>query len=284
MARWNFAIKFSKKMPCNKREKNKEFLEVPISVKYQKELYKLISKYLKKFHSKLVDNTELEYWLYEFQNYMDTPTKIVEKNRFEGITHRENIKSWLCQCCKYFLFNRKKIDIYSKIFDTEDCNTYSESEEWEQDGLKLKMLYYLFSSLNDRDIYIMCSYLYCIEKGITIVHLDEKITNVLIEHSWFDMTAEHVRKIKNKSLVKAKKKAKIEKKDVIFGDIFVLLIEATEKNNEKIKIVKEYGGVDDEKNLSYEDILIKKREAVMLNLGIERDFITYIINNKKNEN
>jgi hypothetical protein len=29
MARWNFAIKFSKKMPCNKREKNKEFLEVP---------------------------------------------------------------------------------------------------------------------------------------------------------------------------------------------------------------------------------------------------------------
>jgi hypothetical protein len=238
-------------------------------VKYQKELYKLISKYLKKFNPKLLDDAELEYWLYEFQNYMDCSTKISGKSRFVGIKDVDGIKSWLCQCCKHFLFGCKINDIDLKTPDTDDAyDTYSESEEQYRETLKWKMLYYFFSYLSVRDIYVMCNYLYCIEDEITVIHLDEKIASALIKHGWQDMTAEHVRKIKNKSLAKAKNKFETG----IFGDIFILLIEA---------------GIiaDENRELSYEDILIKKREAVMLSLGIEKDFITDIINNRrKNEN
>jgi hypothetical protein len=180
-----------------------------ISMKYQKELYKVICKYLKKFHSKFLDDTELEYWLYKFQNDMDTSTKIEGKSKFGQINDRNNLKIWLCQCCKYFLLKCKKIDnnynIDLETPDIDDCSTDSEPKEQYRDMLKQKARDYLCSSLSNRDIYIMSTYLYCMEKEFAIVHLDEKISIVLSEHGFPNMTAEYVRKIKNKSLNKAKK-------------------------------------------------------------------------------
>jgi hypothetical protein len=246
-----------------------------ICVRYQQKLYGLIHKYLKKFHSKLLDNTEQEYWLYEFQRYMNSPTKITGKNRFKEIKHIDDIKSWLCQCCKNFMYDRKKNDIDLETFNINNYDTYSEMEEQSQTMLKRKMLYYFSVSLSVRDTYIVYSYLYCIEKEITIVRMDKKLTDVLIEHGCPNMTAEHIRKIKNKSFVKANKF--FDNHEIVFGDIFVLLIETavkvkTEKNSRTEKYF-----VDVDKNSSYKDVLIKKREAVMLSLGIERDFLTDVI-------
>jgi hypothetical protein len=231
-----------------------------ISVKYQQELYKVIFKYLKRFHTKLLDDSELEYWLYKFQDDIDTLTKITKKHKLGQINNRHNIKTWLCQCCKHFLLKWKKIDTNCDIdLETivDDYSTDSESEVQYRDMLKQKAMEYLFFSLSNRDTYIIVTYLYCIEKGFASVHCDEKIANVLSEHGCPHMTAEYVRKIKNKSLNNANKKFKKHETNKKNGDIFLLVVETND------------------------DFLTERREIIMKTLGIERDFITDIDNSKK---
>jgi hypothetical protein len=229
-----------------------------ISVRYQKELYRVIRKNLKKFHFKFLDDTETEYWLQKFQGDMDTPTKIAGKSKFGKINDINNLKSWLCQCCNYFLFKWHKIGNYDIDFDfdtfdalnIEDYVTDSESEEQHRDVLQLKMKKYLCSYLSDRDTYIMSTWLCCMEKEFTTVHFDEKIADVLSEHGYPNMTAEYVRKIKYKAINKAKKFFKKHEIGIISGDIFLLLLEGSK------------------------NFLTEKRKAIMQHLGIEWDFIS----------
>jgi hypothetical protein len=247
-----------------------------ISLRYQKVLHKIIGEYLKKLRKKISDLTEQEYWLYKFQNYMDSPTKIAGKSRFEGIEHKDNLKSWLCGCCNVFLKKHMdtdaNYDINREVPDTNDYDMMeSESEEHHLNMMKQEMRDYFFIFLSDRDAFIMYTYLYYIQKRIFIVHLDEKITDVLINHGCPNMTADHVRKIKNKSLAKARN--------------FFSKIKHNDINNKKSKTKDKYemkkDFVAENKNLSDEEDIIKKREVIMQLLGIERDFITDMMEKEK---
>jgi hypothetical protein len=185
-----------------------------IGVKYHKQLCGLIFKYFFQSFNISLLNDDLEYWLYSFQNYIDTPTKIAGKSQYANIKNKDDVKSWLYRCCRYFLyhFGRINSDISAvdwEIVDTDDktdgSDTDSESEEYDKNLLKLKTADYFYNFLSDRDIYIMYTYLYYQEKGISTVHLDEQIANDLISCGYKDMTADHVRIIKNRSMEKAKK-------------------------------------------------------------------------------
>jgi hypothetical protein len=215
----------------------------------------------------LTNHDDLEYWLYKFQNYINSPTKIVGKNQFENIENKENIENWLCQCCNFFILHYGNIEssIYdlnletyaTDDFDT-DFETDSETEEFNKNTLKLKMADYFFHFSNYRDIYIIYSYLYCEyyeEKGGYIFRPDKKISDTLKNHGFQNMTANHVRIIKNRSYAKAEK---------FFKKTF----------NQS---------VEENRNLSYEDILIQRRKTVMSKLGIKRDFLTDIILKKPDD-
>lgn len=182
-----------------------------IEIKYQTELKGLIYNHFKSFGINL-SSDELEYWIDMFKNYMDSPTKIDRKNQFENIKYKNNIRSWLCQCCKYFLFNYGKIENRISYIDpayvyTDGyCHIDFDTEESDKNILKLKMADYFFNSLSDRDIYVIYTYLYCIEKGISTRYIDEKIAAVLIHNGCKDMSANQVRIIKSRSIAKAKNK------------------------------------------------------------------------------
>jgi hypothetical protein len=120
--------------------------------------------------------------------------------------------------------------------------------------LKIKMIDYFFNFLCIRDNYIMYSYLYCIEKKNYIVHLDEKIANVLIDCGYSSMSPEYVRKIKNKSIIKANKF--FEKK---YGD--------TSQRHFSLLYDIDIG------YSCYEEILIERRNRVIVELGINNDFL-----------
>jgi hypothetical protein len=181
-------------------------------IKYQKPLYGVIHNSFKASNINLSNNDDLEYWRYKFQNYMDSPTKIAEKNQFANIKCKDNIQRWLCQCCRYFIFNHGKIAIC--IFDVnlaadicfDDFDTdAAEAEECYRQTLKIKTADYFFNFLSYRDSYIMYTYLFCEETGISTLHLDEKIADALTNYGFTNISAEYVRKIKSKSLNKAKK-------------------------------------------------------------------------------
>jgi hypothetical protein len=255
-----------------------------IRIKYRGKLYGVIHNSFKAFNNDLSNDNDLEYWLYRFQDYMDRPTKIAGKKQFANIKCKDNIQSWLCRCCRYFILNHGKIEVC--IFDgnlvtdicSEDFDTDAESEELYRHTLKVKMADYFFNFLNCRDSYIMYTYLLCEETGISTLHLDEKIANVLINHGFPDMSADHVRKIKSKSLDKAKKNFK---KTINFGDIFHLLIYDMKKVQKKECCETTKQSIEENKHPSYKDILFEKRKIVMSKLGIEQDFLTDIVKEKE---
>jgi hypothetical protein len=140
---------------------------------------------------------------------------------------------------------------------------------------------YFFNFLNYRDSYIMYTYLFCEETGISTLHLDEKIANVLVNHDFPDMSADHVRKIKSKSLDKAKKYF-IKTRN--FGDIFHLLIYDMKKVQKKESCETTKQSIEENKHPSYKDILLEKRKIVMSKLGIEQDFLTDTISKETDRN
>lgn len=228
-----------------------------IRVKYQKELHGVIYNYFKKINIKFSNGNDLEYWLYKFQNYMDSPTKIEGKNQFDSVKHRDNIHNWLCCCCRYFLFNYKMLEVsvpddMLKTFCSDVYSMDREPKIYDCNMLEIKMADYFYDFLDIRDTYIMYSYLYCIKKRLVIVHLDEKIADVLIRCGYSGMSAEYVRKIKNKSISKANK---------FFS-----------KKRENFRRHFSPYNVDN-KNSSCEEILLKRRNAIMLELGIYGDFL-----------
>jgi hypothetical protein len=254
-----------------------------INVKYGGVLYKIVGKYLGKLHRKLSDAIEREYWLDKFRDYMNRPTKIEGKSQFEGVENKDNLKSWLCTCCENFLKNYKNIDsnrdIDPETVVADDYNAAeSESEECYTNILKREMMDYFFFYLSDRDTYIMYLYLYCGREEINMVHLDEKIADVLLNHGWSDMTAEYVRKIKNKSINKAKNffSKKIINTGKFSATFFPYIMETSTKNARKGKTNGEYEKkrrfAEENKNISDEENFLKRKKFIMLRLGIERDF------------
>jgi hypothetical protein len=235
-----------------------------ICIKYQKELYRVIFNYFREVFIKFSNSSDLEYWLYKFWNYMDCPTKITEKNQFYNIKYRNNIHNWLCKCCKYFLLNYKMVEVFVpdaiklKIDCSDDYNIIEDDKlkEFDSNVLKIKMADYFFIFLNIRDSYIMYSYLYCAKKGIYIVHLDEKIADTLTDCGYSDMSAEYVRKIKNKSIKKANNF--FSKKYDNSGRHFLFSIDNSNMNI---------------RDSRYEEILTERRNIIMLNLEIHSDFL-----------
>jgi ubiquinone biosynthesis protein Coq4 len=99
----------------------------------------------------------------------------------------------------------------------------------------------------------MYSYLYCTEKEIHIVHLDEKIADTLTDCGYSGISAEYVRKIKTKSIHKA---------NVFFS----------KKYNNSHRHFSLLCNMDTE-DFCYEEILTERRKTIMLKLGIYSDFL-----------
>jgi hypothetical protein len=182
---------------------------------------------------------------------MDCPTKIAGKSQFENIKHKDNIHNWLCQCCKYFLLNHKMIEVYisddiiQKTVCSDEHNTDCKPQEFDNNVFKIEMADYFFNCLDVRDSYIMYVYLYSMEEEIYINRLDEKISDTLINCGYSNMSAEYVRKIKSKSISKARNF--FFKNRDNFRRHFPLILS------------------------DYKEIIVERRKVIMLKLGICSD-------------
>jgi hypothetical protein len=196
---------------CSDKELIKTILEGDVEtlyylvrVKYQKQLYGVIAKQLKT--SNKCTDIDLEYWLYKFCDYMTIPTKIKEQSKFENIKNKENIQSWLCQCCWNFLINNVEFNtITIHYFDFFYRFPESESLEshWKHTQIitnKFIQVIVTFNKvLTHREKYVVLTYLYCEKKQInTLVHLDKKIADIL------DTSEGNIRKIKSVAYNKIK--------------------------------------------------------------------------------
>jgi hypothetical protein len=197
---------------CSDKELIKTILEGDIEalyylvrVKYQKKLYGVIAKYLLKISNNYTD-IDLEYWLYKFCNYMTIPTKIKEQSKFENIKNKENIQSWLCQCCRNFLINDVEFNtIIVHYFDFDGL----QGEESLESHLKhtqimtnkfIQAIVTFNKALTHREKYVVLTYLYCEKKQInTLIHLDKKIADTL------NTSEGNIRKIKSVAYDKIKK-------------------------------------------------------------------------------
>jgi hypothetical protein len=165
-----------------------------VRVKYRKELYGVIGKQFHKVLNKYTD-IDLEYWLYKFYNDMIVPTKIKKKSKFETVANNDNISSWLCQCCRNFLFNDAEfhtIIIYD--FDFRELPD-PDSMGRQHNSIKISKFILTIETINkiltDREKYVVFTYLYCTKKQVdALLHLDKKIAKAL------NTSEGNVRKIK----------------------------------------------------------------------------------------
>jgi hypothetical protein len=197
-----------------------------INVRYKKVLYGVIGNSLGK-HKKFSDD-DLEYWLEKFYNYMISPNRIIKSNKFENLKNSNRVKNWLCRCCSLFLIRAvhqqsiQTVSIYdcehvptSDIYDDTEAKLSDDRKEY----LNRKILRFFSETLSDCDLYIMLTYMLTNNKKIHIVHLDNKIADVLnrchCRQKYF--SGNEVRKIYIRSINKAKKKFSnyIEKYDFI---------------------------------------------------------------------
>jgi DNA-directed RNA polymerase specialized sigma24 family protein len=165
-----------------------------VKIKYRKELYGVIGKQLHRILNKYTD-IDLEYWLYKFYNYMTVPTKIRKKSKFENITNKNNIQSWLCRCCRNFLLNDAEFQINAIYgFDFDELPE-PETQERRQNHITGKFILIIETCnkiLSNREKYVVFTYLYCEKKQVDALrYMDKKIADVL------NTTEGNVRKIKS---------------------------------------------------------------------------------------
>jgi hypothetical protein len=176
-----------------------------VIIKYQKELSGVIAKQLLKIFNKCTD-VDLEYWLYMFYSYMTVPTKIKKKSKFENIANKENIQSWLCQCCWNFLINDVEFNTFTMHYFDFNRLPAQESLKFRQEQTQLIMNKFILTIetfhniLTDREKYVVFTYLYC-EKRQTdlLLYLDRKIAGIL------NTSEGNVRKIKSVAYDKVRK-------------------------------------------------------------------------------
>jgi len=195
-----------------------------IKVRYQQELHGVIGNALKNFVKFTDDN--LEYWLEKFYAYIIEPKIFADDSKFENIKDTNKIKSWLCRCCSFFLIKHgiKEISFPKNIdYDFEsiqDSNTYNDAEANSEDNrkefLKLRLLNFFVEHLSKCDLYIMLTYWYNDNKMLHIVHLDDKIANALNRYHCREkcFSGDEVRKIRIRSIDKAKMKFEKEKDEI----------------------------------------------------------------------
>jgi hypothetical protein len=166
-------------------------------IKYQKKLHGVIAKLLLKTSKKCTD-IDLEYWLDKFYNYMTAPTKIKKKSKFENIKNKDNIQSWLCQCCRNFLINDSEFKIFTvPDFDLNGLSiSDSLEDQWEHTQNIMDKFILAIETFNkiltDREKYVVLTYLYCEKKQVdALLHLDKKIARIL------NTSAGNIRKIKS---------------------------------------------------------------------------------------
>jgi hypothetical protein len=191
-----------------------------IGVRYKKALYGVIGNSLgiyKKF-----SDYDLEYCLEKFYNYMISPKAITNDSKFKTLKNCDNIQSWLCQCCSCFLIHDSKQYISTVSINDYDIESVQTSEPYDDaeakrndvrnEDLKCKMLDFFVKNLSNRDLYIMLIYMLQNDKQLHIVHLDDKIADVLNQYHKECFSGSEVRKIRTRSIDKAKKSLKISKK------------------------------------------------------------------------
>jgi hypothetical protein len=166
-----------------------------VIVKYRKELYGVIGKQLHKVINKYTD-IDLEYWLYKFYNDMTVSTKIKKKSKFETVANNDNISSWLCQCCRNFLFNDAEFQVITiYCFDFEELPD-SDNMGHQRNNTEISKFILTIETINkiltNREKYVVFTYIYCAKKHIdTLLYLDKKIADVL------NTSKGNVRKIKS---------------------------------------------------------------------------------------
>jgi hypothetical protein len=176
-----------------------------VRIKYQKALYAVIGKQLAVTLSKYTD-IDLEYWLYKFYNYMTIPTKIKKKSKFENIENKDNVQSWLCQCCWNFLINDEEFKISTiHDFDFSRSSAYENLTEQSEHSQHIMEKFILIietinSILTDREKYVILTYLYCEKRHPDeLTHLDKKLASSL------DTSEGNIRKIKSVAYDKLRK-------------------------------------------------------------------------------
>jgi hypothetical protein len=192
-----------------------------IKVRYQQELHGVIGNALKNFE-KFTDD-DLEYWLEKFYAYIIEPKIFADDSKFENIKDTDKIKSWLCRCCSLFLIHGIDKIFIPKDFDFEsipDSDTYNDAEANSDDDrkefLKLIILKFFVEHLTKCDLFIMLTYWYNDNKILHIVHLDDKIANALNRNHCREkcFSGDEVRKIRIRSIDKAKMKFEKEKDEI----------------------------------------------------------------------
>jgi hypothetical protein len=249
-----------------------------VIIKYQHELYAVICKHLIKTFNTYTD-VDLEYRLFRLYNYMSTPAKITNKNRFVNIANKDNIQHWLCQCCHHFLINEEEFNIFHlHNIDFESLslsNNSTDSPECSRTVIKkfIGIIEIFNKILTCRAKYVVFSYLYCEKKQPeTLCHLDRKIALVL------NTSEGNIRTTKSKAYDKVRKYLAEQKdepenpKYETMNESFIQkYIEGTATRQE-ISTVRNYL-MEDESNERCYDIILNIRRYTMKKLKIENDFI-----------
>jgi hypothetical protein len=194
-----------------------------IEVRYRNELNGVIGAKLSKY-MKFTDD-DLEYWLEKFHDNMIDPKILVKNSKFENIKDIDKVKNWLCRCCSIFLRHGiNKISIPKNIdynFDfIQNSDTYNDAEaksgDDRQEFLKLWIIDFFVEHLSKCDLYIMLTYMYENTEIAHVVHLDDKIANALNQYHCRGkcFSGDEVRKIRTRSIDKAKAKFGKEKNEI----------------------------------------------------------------------
>jgi hypothetical protein len=176
-----------------------------VRIKYQKELYAVISKRLTNVLYQYTE-PDLEYWLDKFYNDMTVSTKIKKESKFENIKNQDNIQHWICQCCRTFLINDAEFgNLNVHDFDFNQLHT-SESVTYSSKHSQNMMKKFIWAVetfnkiLTAREKYVVFTYLYCEKKQPDeLLHLDKKIALVL------NTSEGNIRKIKSVAYDKVRK-------------------------------------------------------------------------------